>query len=268
MRYGGSAYYEQASVWSRERYLDSVNELQRFRLVADCIPASVESLLDAGTGNGAFLAFLESKQTPLVLLGVDPSTAAISSSLCASTIIIGSADHLPFENNSFDIVTALEVLEHLPYGVYERSLAEFERLAKAFILISVPYRERRRNVLCPYCGCAFHPYFHLRSYDEDGLKRLFRSFSLVKLVKVPVQERLPLPTPQFLWTDLLSSRPRLMSGDTVCPSCGYQRSSSEREATNDSSTACRWDQTKERIKRLMPNVNKTRWVLALYMREV
>ena len=85
---------------------------------------------------------------------------------------------LPFEGRSYDVITACEVIEHLGYGVYERALAEMERVARNAIIITVPFGWKRDFVRCPYCGCSFHPSFHMRDFDARQLRAVFKGFEL------------------------------------------------------------------------------------------
>jgi len=53
-----------------------------------------------------------------------------------SSLNIDISDGTPFENNSFDLVTALEVVEHIPNAT--AAVTEIVRVARKFILVSVP----------------------------------------------------------------------------------------------------------------------------------
>ena len=53
----------------------------------------------------------------------------------------GSGDRLPFKDGSFDLVAALDVLEHVPSGRREGFLAEIGRVSADGILVSVPRRD-------------------------------------------------------------------------------------------------------------------------------
>ncbi len=50
----------------------------------------------------------------------------------------GSATHLPFASRSFDFVTCVDVIEHIPD--YGRALEEMKRVARRGVLISTPNR--------------------------------------------------------------------------------------------------------------------------------
>jgi hypothetical protein len=206
-------YYEDTADWSLERHLESRDELRRFEVTAGLISPNAERLLDVGTGNGAFLSFLEMRSSPLDLWGLERSKAAIAASRCQAKIIEGSIDALPFQDRAFDTVTALEVIEHLPHAVYAKALAEIARVASMQVLISVPYRERRLMVACPECGCRFSPIFHLRTFDEDKLVNLVPGFHLTRCEYVSTDVRVrcgtSLPAPS-------ASTPPVRSVATPC----------------------------------------------------
>lgn len=98
-----------------------------------------ESLLDAGCGEGEMLrrGVLPPGVRP-VLLDRNPDTVAH---------LLGSVEALPFPSQSFDVVTCLEVLEHLPDPA--ATVHELARVARRAIVVSVPYEPwfRVGNVL-------------------------------------------------------------------------------------------------------------------------
>lgn len=46
---------------------------------------------------------------------------------------------LPFENDSYDVVLAYEILEHIPWNDIDKALGELHRVTKKYVIISVPY---------------------------------------------------------------------------------------------------------------------------------
>jgi ubiquinone/menaquinone biosynthesis C-methylase UbiE len=53
--------------------------------------------------------------------------------------VIGSVTKLPFSNESFDVVCAFQVLEHIAFSDFELALAEMKRVSKKYIFISLPH---------------------------------------------------------------------------------------------------------------------------------
>lgn len=51
---------------------------------------------------------------------------------------VGSVTDMPFEDNSFDVVCAFQVLEHLPYELALQGYREMRRVSRGNLLISLP----------------------------------------------------------------------------------------------------------------------------------
>lgn len=52
--------------------------------------------------------------------------------------VVGTVRHLPFKDNSFDIVACFEVLEHLPFADLDHCLGELNRVASRYVILSLP----------------------------------------------------------------------------------------------------------------------------------
>jgi glycosyltransferase involved in cell wall biosynthesis len=118
--------------WLIARFLQEID--------AAVLAAAPGSILDVGCGEGIVterLAAVSGSAT----VGVDLGTEALQKewqrreggrlSFCP-----GSAYDLPFEDGSFDLVCALEVLEHLERP--REALAELARVSSGSVLVSVP----------------------------------------------------------------------------------------------------------------------------------
>lgn len=270
-------YFENPGLWAAERYEES-HQVQRFRTCAGLLPAGTASLLDVGTGNGAFLAYLERERPEVSAVGLERSTAAIAHAVTSAPIMEGSGERLPFGDRSMDVVSALEVIEHFPNGVYETCLGEMERVAGRNILISVPYRERRMSVRCPYCGCAFNPHYHMRSFDEGVMRGLFPSFECMEIRTVDAPD---VPLGNFIKPVYRWARGRLgfFPWGAVCPQCGYQSTQPTGLSSVDTKQAAPEpsdDPTFRRTARAvrlgravrgaLPSVARPLWMVALFRR--
>jgi hypothetical protein len=47
---------------------------------------------------------------------------------------------LPFEDNSYELITACEVLEHISFVDVSKALDELHRVTKKYIILAIPYR--------------------------------------------------------------------------------------------------------------------------------
>jgi ubiquinone/menaquinone biosynthesis C-methylase UbiE len=103
------------------------------------------NLLDIGSGRGAFLWPLIDAFPWLPVTAVDRLDYRVADirAVCdggITTLAAAQADAtaLPFADRSYDVVTMLEVLEHIPDT--QRALAEVCRVAERFLVLSVPSR--------------------------------------------------------------------------------------------------------------------------------
>jgi ubiquinone/menaquinone biosynthesis C-methylase UbiE len=100
-------------------------------------------LLDIGSGRGAFLWPLLDAFPALPITAFDRLDyrvadigAVADGGFATLRAVQGDATELPFEDAQFDVVTLLEVLEHIPETM--RALREVCRVARRVVLLSVP----------------------------------------------------------------------------------------------------------------------------------
>jgi ubiquinone/menaquinone biosynthesis C-methylase UbiE len=216
-------YYEQKELWI-EDLTNNPNEKLRLKETLEIIPDDVKSVLDVGCGNG-FLTNVLVKSNYERLIGLDCSSEALKH--VKSETILGNISKLPFEENSFDLVTCLETIEHLPENdSLIEGITELQRVAKKYIIISVPNEEVLENSLvrCFKCSCCFHPNFHMRSFNKEKIKNLFKDFRVIKLKEIGHKVRIySYPSffamINFYYCNWKSFPSKITS---ICPQCGYQ----------------------------------------------
>jgi len=216
-----SRYYENEAIWSRNFELDT-EERARLDLVTGLIPSGVRSILDVGCGNGAFLHRLLGRYDRVC--GVDRSETALQ--FVQTEHQRAGAEQLPFGDGEFDMVTCMEVIEHLPESVYGAALRELARVSERWLMVTVPYREDRRLDLirCPRCLCEFNRSYHLRSFDDDTIRDLFAAHGVsgVKVSHVgTVGVRLVRPGLQMGKRLAAPFRELTMPRGVVCPHCQH-----------------------------------------------
>lgn len=265
-------YYENADLWDEKRYIGE--ESERFKILRAKIPAAVTSLVDIGCGNGLFLKMLqESKHPPYQrLCGVERSTIALSN--VTGEKIEASIEKLPLKDNEFDLVSCQEVLEHLPQSSFQSAVRELSRVARRWILVSVPYREDLDLSLteCSMCRCRFNPSFHLRSFDEERMRNLFSNHGFIcsEIFLLAERKKLPKRLEQFFRAlgsikRLAFNEPRIpMVAHTVCPACGF----SPRDDLNLKTVrpALMPNTSGEIVRKIFKTQKDFRWIAALYHR--
>jgi SAM-dependent methyltransferase len=88
--------------------------------------------LDVGSGAGLTLARLSARVEVARAIGIEPSREALAhaSRRRIGSLVRGSAIDLPFAPESFDIITCLDVLQHLPEEGDVRAAAEILRVLR------------------------------------------------------------------------------------------------------------------------------------------
>ncbi len=257
----------------RRTQLENPEQMERMRSVVAALPEDATSVLDVGCGGGIALHLLGETHPDVRGVGLEksPKTAAAARSLFAVEVVEGSADALPFEDDAFDVVMANEVLEHLPWGVYERTVSEICRVARNGVLITTPFAERRQFVTCPKCRCAFNPFYHLRSFDDACLEGLFPGFERRRLDIIWTRGRAPLLYESRRLKAALGWTPPLPR-HTICPQCGYRNTPKVRDNSKPRPAAT--PATPKRSRDLLlkvwgaiPRPKRPRWALAVYTRD-
>lgn len=140
----------------------------------------IESLLDAGCGNGFFCHWISSRRRLKNVTGIDisePRIEAARKRYPRFTFASGNLSALPFDKAQFHTVTCIEVLEHTPDPL--TVVRELVRVARKYVLITVPDRQPVRMILCPHCNKPFAQYGHIQSFDRMRLEELIREAGAV-----------------------------------------------------------------------------------------
>ena len=132
--------------------MDKLNSIQKFQNIGWEHPLELlgfnkkmvldsfkeNSVLDIGSGDGFLLKKLLGKNKNIKALGIDISPVALEKAKenGIDTMLLDITEPLPFENNSFESVLLLDVLEHMFQP--ESVLQEAVRVAEKYVYISVP----------------------------------------------------------------------------------------------------------------------------------
>ncbi|MBI4854085.1 MAG: class I SAM-dependent methyltransferase [Acidobacteria bacterium] len=123
------------------------------------------NLLDIGSGRGTFLWPMLDTFPDLLVTSIDQDPIRVNdiqavnkggvTNLEAKNLDVTELD---FKNKSFDVITMLEVLEHIPRA--QEALTQIVRVAKRFVIISVPSKEDNNPE-------------HLHLFNQERLKSMF-----------------------------------------------------------------------------------------------
>lgn len=131
----------------------------KYRKHCDFIKSWVqeEVLLDIGAGDGIITYLLRAK-------GIDNEEKAVEiANAIGVDVSLGDAYNLPFEDDSFEAVTMIDVIEH--FDEPEKALAEARRVAPV-IYIATPERQPNRRV---------RDKFHVQEWTREELFAFMRA---------------------------------------------------------------------------------------------
>ncbi len=153
---------------------------------------AVKEVLDIGTGSGAFIKELHKIFPGARITGIDPNIESIDKARKVFPDVVFQemeAEHLEFDDNTFDVVAISMALHHLPK--VKKALKEMNRVVRpeGFVIIS----EIISNNLNP--SQEVHKLFHHFRSRIDRLtgnyhRKTFTSdaiLSLLKQAELPVQ---------------------------------------------------------------------------------
>ena len=135
----------------KEHYFRSkYNKLERFisyfhqaDLISEFTGKSGKKILEIGKGNGFVSDYLKKS-------GLDVTTYDFDERL--NPDIVGDIRNLDLPENSFDIVTAFEILEHIPFEDVENVLENIKKIVRKYVIISLPYRSTSFEFVLKFPG--------------------------------------------------------------------------------------------------------------------
>lgn len=116
-------HYDFATYITKQRWTSLWHQLNEVSLLKP------ESILEIGPGPGTF-------KLNALNVGLNVETVDLDPELEPDHV--ASATNLPFEDQSYDLVCAFQMLEHLPYDISLQAFNEMIRVTKKNIVISLP----------------------------------------------------------------------------------------------------------------------------------
>jgi methionine biosynthesis protein MetW len=162
--------------WARDDQEVSFRHREALALISGITDSSNQTLLDIGCGDGLLLSLVKEKGIEAKGLDISEKGAEKARAKGLEVVVTDIGDRIPFPDNTFDIVTALDVLEHL-YAP-EELLNEATRVSKRWIIVSVPNFNSvaaRMQVLLGAVPENNHPHKgHVYWFNESVLKAMVR----------------------------------------------------------------------------------------------
>ncbi len=161
--YGGFTYHERFWTETVKLFRD------HYRLPEDA------AILDVGCAKGFMLYDFVKLMPQARVTGLDVSEYALEHAVepIKPFIRAGSAKSLPFQDKSFDLVTAINTIHNLPYGDCLRSLREIQRVTRghAFVMVDAWRTEAQHRDLLSWVLTAetmLHVDDWLKLFEKAG----------------------------------------------------------------------------------------------------
>src|SRR3989344_2914905 len=146
----------------RKKYDDLSRFISYFYQVDTVTDLNPKTVLEVGKGNGTLSDYLKK-------LGYSVTTCDFDANL--NPDVVADVRKLPLTDNSYEAVTAFEILEHLPFEDFPKALAELKRVSSKHVIISLPYKST---------GFEFVLKF-------PGVRTLFKKLFLSCFIRVPLK---------------------------------------------------------------------------------
>jgi len=158
-----------AAYFQYSRYYGILQELDKL---------SFQNFLDVGCAEGMFLLGVKNKCPQCSVYGVDFSAIGLQKAKNyvgqVGFLACADATHLPFRDNSFDLVLCSETLEHIVDDI--TAFKELQRICKKACIITVPSFSNKwaKARFKPDVDCKWDS--HLRKYSQDDLQDILRPY--------------------------------------------------------------------------------------------
>lgn len=159
---------------NKNKYLSNYDTLSRFISYHTQITLIKElksdNILEIGVGNKTVSNYL-------ITQGLEVTTLDIDKTL--NPDIVGDVRKIPLKDNSFNVITAFEILEHIPHKDVSKAVKEIARVTKKHAIISVPHPSAAFELILkvPFLGIIADKTF-FRLFFEFPYK--FINFTLTK----------------------------------------------------------------------------------------
>ncbi len=170
--------YANLEVTERDHwYYSGKRKLVRYWLASTRSIGPTDTLLDCGAGTGLFAGEMLTECRVLVLDDHEESLRLLREKFSAGQVLKVSADGIPLSTGSVEMVTALDVLEHIEADA--AAVLEMARVLRpgGIFVATVP----ASMALWSDWDVGLH---HFRRYSRPGLRKLFEDAATWEIVHV------------------------------------------------------------------------------------
>lgn len=121
-----------------------------------------KKILEIGMGNGFFSDYMKK-------LGFSITTCDFDANLKPD--VVADVRQLPFKDGEFDLITAFEILEHIPFEDVPKALEGLKRVTSRYAVISMPYKST---------GLEF-------VFRFPGVRTIFKKMFLNLFLRIPLK---------------------------------------------------------------------------------
>jgi ubiquinone/menaquinone biosynthesis C-methylase UbiE len=149
------------------------HDIRRVDAILESMPEDAKAILDVGIGGGYIYSRIKEDREKKIF-GLDISMELVEE-LGDRRVCVANTRELPFNNESFDLILAADLIEHIDPEDFGKSISEIARITKKYILINSPYKDRIEwpISLCNVCKKEFNIYGHLRTVDMHLINKIF-----------------------------------------------------------------------------------------------
>lgn len=154
----------------------AVHENERLhQMILAQAPRKVGRVLDVGCGSAWVAAHFANKGAEVYSMDistVNPEKAVVNYPFEGHYGVVADVFHLPFQENTFDLIVASEIIEHVADpAMFLRSLLP-ALTTDGVLVVTTPHAEKLAYSLCIHCNQPTPHHAHLHSFTEASIREL------------------------------------------------------------------------------------------------
>lgn len=123
-----------------DQYVDIRRWSSYWHQVSQVLALQPASVLEVGMGTGINSLVLRHLGCPTDTIDIDPALKPTH---------VGSVTEMPLADGAYDVTAAFQVLEHLPYDQFRPAVSELKRVARRYVVLSLPDSHKMLTFVLP-----------------------------------------------------------------------------------------------------------------------